>query len=110
MGGLDGLGGRRGGQDTTSGEWTDSTDGPGITLTPDDANKTKLILDAWNTMLCVAATQNGFGCADIYKAFNGADGLQASGDLLGDDYTHPSQKGNDLIAKVLADAGYTPLA
>ena len=27
MGGLDGLGGRTGGQETTSGDWTDQTDG-----------------------------------------------------------------------------------
>jgi lysophospholipase L1-like esterase len=83
---------------------------PSISLTPDEASKTKLILDPWNTMLCETAVQNGFVCADIYTAFNGTDGLQPSGDLLGHDYTHPSQAGNDLIATVLEDTGYAPLA
>lgn len=94
----------------TINRYNDFVGGPGITLTPDDANKTKLILDTWNSMLCETAGQNGFVCADIYTAFNGADGLQPSGDLLGRDYTHPSQAGNDLIAKVLKDAGFSPLA
>jgi hypothetical protein len=29
---------------------------------------------------------------------------------LADDYTHPSDKGNATIARVLADLGYAPLA
>ena len=43
-----------------------------------------------NAMLCAAAEGNGFGCADIYRAFNGPDGVKPSGDLLAEDYTHPS--------------------
>jgi lysophospholipase L1-like esterase len=72
--------------------------------------KTKTMLDAWNTMLCATATANGFVCADIYHAFNGPDGTKAAAGLLGPDYTHPSQRGNDTIERVLADLGYTPLA
>jgi len=61
-------------------------------------------------MICKAAQANGFTCADIYHAFNGPDGLTPSGDLLAKDYTHPSDKGNEVIARVLADLGYAPLA
>lgn len=70
---------------------------------------TRLGLDAWNATLCKAATASGFVCADIYHAFNGPDGLTPSGDLLGADYTHPSDKGNAKIADVLAALGYAPL-
>jgi hypothetical protein len=50
------------------------------------------------------------GCANISRAFNGANGLKPSGDLLGADYTHPSQKGNALIARTLIGLGFAPLA
>ena len=83
---------------------------PGHTLTDEEASKIRMMIDDWDTMLCDSAEANGFVCADIHAAFNGADGLQPSGDLLGGDYTHPSQAGNDLIATVLEDSGYAPLA
>jgi lysophospholipase L1-like esterase len=64
----------------------------------------------WNRMLCASAEAHGFICVDIYHAFNGPDGTRASGHLLGPDYTHPSQKGNDVIAKTLIAQGFAPLA
>lgn len=79
-------------------------------LTAAQNQKTVMMHDTWNKMICDSATANGFTCADIYTAFNGRDGSRPSGDLLGDDYTHPSQKGNDLIAKVLVATGFKPLA
>jgi len=74
------------------------------------ANATRLVLDAWSAMLCTAAQTNGFTCADIYHAFNGPDGLTPAVDLLARDFTHPSDKGNAVIARVLAALGYAPLA
>lgn len=79
-------------------------------LGPAENRKTKVALDHWNAMLCGAAEANGFVCADIYRAFNGPDGLEPSGPLLAGDYTHPSDRGNELIADVLADIGFEPLA
>lgn len=76
---------------------------------PEATDATRLVLDAWSTMVCEAAQENGFTCADIYHTFNGPDGLTPSGDLLAKDYTHPSDKGNEVIARVLADLGYAPL-
>ena len=64
----------------------------------------------WNQMLCDSAEAHGFTCADIYHAFNGPDGTRASGNLLLPDITHPSQKGNDVIAKTLIAQGFAPLA
>jgi hypothetical protein len=72
--------------------------------------KTKRMLDAWDTMLCTTVTANGFGCADIYHAFNGPAGTKAADGLLGPDYTHPSQRGNNTVESVLAALGYAPLA
>lgn len=78
-------------------------------LSADEEQRTKVVLDAWNSMVCEAAETHGFACADIYSAFNGTDGLRPSGRLLAKDYTHPSQQGNDLIARVLVDLGFDPL-
>ena len=72
--------------------------------------KTKTMLDPWDKMLCSTATANGFLCADIYHAFNGPAGTKAAAGLLAPDYTHPSQRGNDTIERVLQTLGYAPLA
>jgi lysophospholipase L1-like esterase len=82
---------------------------PGHDLSPEGIEATRLIIDAWNEMICKAAQENGFVCADIYPAFNGADGLKPSGDLVALDYTHPSDKGNEVIAGILIDLGFAPL-
>ncbi|WP_377640914.1 SGNH/GDSL hydrolase family protein [Oryzobacter terrae] len=78
-------------------------------LTADQAERTVVLHDAWNTMLCDSAEANGFDCTDVYHAFNGADGRTPSGDLLAADYTHPSQRGNDEIARLLTERGFAPL-
>jgi lysophospholipase L1-like esterase len=70
---------------------------------------TARIIAAWNDMICTAAEANGFVCADISTEFNGPKGTTPSGDLLAGDYTHPSQKGNDLIARILVAEGFAPL-
>jgi lysophospholipase L1-like esterase len=83
---------------------------PGHRLSADGIAATKLVVDTWSDMICSAAEASRFTCVDIYAAFNGADGLTASGDLLVDDYTHPSAKGNKVIADTLIELGYAPLA
>ncbi len=65
---------------------------------------------ALNTMICESAAANGFGCGDVGRAFNGADGRSASGDLLTADYIHPSDAGHEEIATVLVQLGFAPLA
>jgi lysophospholipase L1-like esterase len=79
-------------------------------LTPAQERLSAVFVSSWNTMLCASARTHGFGCADVAKAFNGPDGMRPSGALLAADYTHPSDKGNEVIARVLADLGYAPLA
>jgi hypothetical protein len=78
---------------------------------PEATTPTRTVLDAWSAMTCKAAKANGFTCADIYHAFNGPDGLKPiAGDLTASKMNgHPSDKGNEVIARVLADLGYTPL-
>ena len=82
---------------------------PGHDLSPEGIEATRLVIDAWDEMICKAAQENGFVCADIYQAFNGPDGLKPSGDLLAADYTHPSDKGNEIIARILTELGFAPL-
>ena len=83
----------------------------GVSGTPPRAtDATRVVLDAWSAMICKAATSNGFTCADIYHAFNGLDGLTPAADLLAEDTVHPSDKGNEVIARVLTDLGFAPLA
>lgn len=79
-------------------------------LTRAQERKTTLILDEWNKMLCSTAEANGFTCVDIYHAFNGPHGTKAAGDLLAGDYTHPSEAGNELIARLMTAKGFAPLA
>jgi lysophospholipase L1-like esterase len=78
-------------------------------VTPEAINATRIVLDAWNAMVCKAAQDTGFLCADVYHAFNGSDGLTPALDLLATDYTHPSDKGHEIIAGLLSDFGYSPL-
>jgi len=68
------------------------------------------VIRAYNAMQGKAAIAHGFTCADLNLAFNGKDGLKPSGDLLASDFTHPSDKGNEVIAGVLAELAYAPLA
>lgn len=68
------------------------------------------LTEAANQLLCDAAAAHEGVCVNVYRAFNGADGMSdpvAMG-LLGDDQTHPSQLGMDLIAAELVAAGYAP--
>jgi lysophospholipase L1-like esterase len=88
-------------------DWIGWPDG---NLTPTEDRRTAVMMDAWNDMLCASAERHGFACADVYRAFNGVDGLRPSGHLLADDYTHPSQRGNHVIAEVLTNLGFEPLA
>lgn len=61
-------------------------------------------LDGWNMQECAIAAESGFVCIDLYHAFNGPDGTSPAGDLLELDYSHPSTKGNALIADLLMEA------
>jgi len=79
-------------------------------LTPSQESLTAMFIAQWNKELCQSARAHRFGCANISRAFNGANGMKPSGDLLGPDHTHPSQKGNALIARTLAGLGFAPLA
>ena len=90
-------------------DWIGTKYSDGTDVPPVATDATKALLDALNAMLCKGAQENGFVCANIYLAFNGSDGLKPSGDLLGKDFTHPSNKGNEVIARVLTDMGFAPL-
>jgi hypothetical protein len=79
-------------------------------ITPAAGKTSRDVIRVYNAMQCKAAVAHGFTCADLSLAFNGKDGLKPSGDLLASDFTHPSDKGNEVIAGVLADLGYAPLA
>ena len=76
---------------------------------PEATTATQIFLDAWNAMVCKAAQDNDFLCADVYHAFNGSDGLTPSLDLLAVDYTHLSDRGHEVIAQLLTDFGFSPL-
>lgn len=93
-------------------DWIGGIDSDTRAVTPPEATTpTRLVLDAWSAMICKAAESNGFTCADIYHAFNGSDGLKPiAGELTATKANgHPSDKGNEVIAKVLTDLGFAPL-
>lgn len=69
------------------------------------ANETILsALEAWRAAACDVAAAADARCVDLLVPFNGADGTQPAGDLLGPDGIHPSQAGNDLVRDLLLDA------
>ncbi|MDJ0335345.1 SGNH/GDSL hydrolase family protein [Salinibacterium sp. G-O1] len=61
-------------------------------------------LIAWRAEVCKVVAVVDAQCVDLLEPFNGPEGTTAAGSLLADDYTHPSQEGNDLIRDVLLDA------
>ena len=61
-------------------------------------------LEQWRDAVCAETEAVGGTCVDLLAPFNGADGRTAAGELLADDYTHPSQLGNDRIRDELLAA------
>jgi lysophospholipase L1-like esterase len=94
----------------TINRYNDWIGSPNAHLTPSQERITAMFIAKWNAELCQSARAHRFGCADISRVFNGANGLKPSGDLLGADHTHPSQKGNVVIARTLIGLGFAPLA
>lgn len=84
----------------------------GKEIPPEATSPTRDVFDAWSAMICKAAQANGFMCADTYHAFNGPDGLKPIAGVLTASKAngHPSDKGNEVIAQVLIDLGFAPLA
>jgi len=91
------------------GRYNDWIGWPGEAVPPEAVAATVAVVAAWQDMVCRAAEASGFLCADLATRFNGPDGTEPSGGLLADDYTHPSDKGNEAIAEVLIDLGFAPL-
>jgi lysophospholipase L1-like esterase len=83
------------------------------------ANLGKGITDAFthylrqlNQQRCSSAEHVGILCADVAKAFNGAETNEsafAKGLIGTDEFSHPSAKGHRLIAQLLRGLGYRPL-
>jgi lysophospholipase L1-like esterase len=94
----------------TINRYNDWIGSPNVQLTPSQERITAMFIAKWNAELCQSARAHRFGCADVSRAFNGTSGLKPSGDLLGADHTHPSDKGHALIARVLVALGFAPLA
>jgi lysophospholipase L1-like esterase len=65
-------------------------------------------VESWRDALCDVVAGVDGACIDVYAAFNGPDGRQPAGDLVGADHTHPSQQGNDLIRDLLLEANLLP--
>lgn len=65
-----------------------------------------------NQQRCSSAEHVGIICADVAKAFNGANTNEsafAKGLIGTDEFAHPSAKGHRLIAQILRALGYRPL-
>ncbi len=87
--------------------YNDWIGGPGVP--PQATAGSKLVLDAFSTVICDVAAAHAARCVDTYHAFNGPDGLQAAGALLAQDHTHPSAAGHERIAELLNASGLAPL-
>jgi lysophospholipase L1-like esterase len=60
-------------------------------------------------MMCRVATAGGATWVELVSAFNGPNGSQDAGQLLGPDHLHPSEPGHLLIADAISKAGFAPL-
>ena len=68
------------------------------------------VVQAMNDVACEVAVRHNADCVDIYGPFMGPDGLgPIDAGYLGPDTTHPSQRGMEVIADALFEAGYAPL-
>ena len=76
---------------------------------PEIVRAARVALEPWNRMICDTAEAAGMQCADVYHLFGGPDAKHPAGALLAQDYTHPSQLGNDKIADYLLTLGYGAL-
>lgn len=100
----------RSGQPTAVRVTTDYNDIIGWPQAPAESTEPSAsVLDAFSAATCRAAERHGATCVDVYHAFNGADGRAAAGDLLAEDYTHPSTLGHRRIADLLITSGLPPL-
>ncbi len=68
------------------------------------------VVEAMNDVACDVAGRYDATCVDIYGPFKGPDDLgTVESSYLGQDQTHPSQRGMEVIADALFEAGYAPL-
>jgi lysophospholipase L1-like esterase len=69
----------------------------------------KLVVDLFSKAICRAAATARVPCVDVYHAFNGKDGRKFDGPFVAPDTVHFSQRGHDVVARLLAKRGYAPL-
>ena len=69
----------------------------------------KLVVDLFSKEICRAAASARVLCVDIYHALNGSDGRKFDGPFVAPDTVHFSQRGHDVVARLLAKLGYAPL-
>jgi lysophospholipase L1-like esterase len=82
---------------------------PSVPEAADVERVAPMVIREHNRVLCDVAARQGFHCADLSTRFNGPDGTRRSGNLVVDDFTHPSQAGQDAILELLLDFGFAPL-
>jgi lysophospholipase L1-like esterase len=58
---------------------------------------------------CEVTRFHGGRCADVYHAVTGPSGMRVPEPYLVSDQTHLNQKGHRLVARTLANLGYSPL-
>ncbi len=61
----------------------------------------------WRDAMCDEAEAVGAVCVDVYKPSTDPKADQPPADFVAADYTHPSQKGNDVIRDLLIEAKLT---
>jgi lysophospholipase L1-like esterase len=80
---------------------------PGLPRSADAPSK--LVVDLFSKAICGAAASARVSCVDIYHAFNGKGGRTFDGPFVAPDTVHFSQRGHDVVARLLAKRGYAPL-
>jgi lysophospholipase L1-like esterase len=95
--------------DKASNTFSDNREPPGSRGT--DFQVLKYYLDQINNRIAATATNNFIPYAQVYAAYNGANGDEdpiAKG-YIASDGLHPSNTGHQVMANLLRGLGYTPL-
>jgi lysophospholipase L1-like esterase len=77
---------------------------------PGEAEATKRVVDLYARTICAVSARHDATCADVYHAFNGPRGTSFDGPFVARDHLHPNPRGHRLIAKLLVELGFAPLA
>lgn len=79
-------------------------------LSADGAAVSAEVAEDYASATCEAGLRRRASCVDVLHAFNGLGGRRSAKRLLARDHTNPNARGHRVIARLLVQDGFAPLA